>query len=57
MDEHLKEGTLLGKLFNKKTIKIAYSTIQNMEQHIKGHNRKVIDKTLPKSESPEGCNC
>ena len=28
-----------------------------MEQHIKGHNRKVIDKTLPKNESPEGCNC
>ena len=28
-----------------------------MEQHIKGHNRKVINKTIPKSESPEGCNC
>ena len=57
VDEHFKEGTLLGRLFNKKTIKIAYSTTRNMEQHIKGHNRKVINKTIPKSESPEGCNC
>ena len=57
VDEHFKEGTLLGRLFNKKTIKKAYSTTRNMEQHIKGHNRKVLEKTLPKNESPEGCNC
>ena len=57
VDEHFKEGTLLGRLFNKKTIKIAYSTTRNMEQHIKGHNRNVIEKSVPKNRSPEGCNC
>ena len=57
IDEHFKEGTLLGRLFNKKTIKIAYSTTRNMEQHIKGHNRNLIEKSVPKDRSPEGCNC
>ena len=28
-----------------------------MEQHIKGHNRNLIEKSIPKDRSPEGCNC
>ena len=28
-----------------------------MEQHIKAHNRKIIEKTMKKEKSPEGCNC
>ena len=28
-----------------------------MEQHIKAHNRKIIEKITPKEKSPEGCNC
>ena len=57
VQNHFKEGTLLGKLFNKKTINVSYSTTRNMEQHIKAHNRKIIGKTIPKEKRPEGCNC
>ena len=57
IQNHFKEGTLLGRLFNKKTINISYSTTRNMEQHIKAHNRKIIEKITPKEKSPEGCNC
>ena len=32
-------------------------TRKNMEQHIKAHNRKIIEKSLPKEVPPEGCNC
>ena len=28
-----------------------------MEQHIKGHNRNVIEKSTHKNRGSEGCNC
>ena len=41
---------------DKKTKKVAYSTTRNIE-HIKGHNRNVMNKSVPKNRSPEVCNC
>ena len=46
VDEHFKEGTLLGKLFNKKTIKMAYSTTWNMEQHINPKRSELLRGVL-----------
>ena len=42
----LQGGNITGKLFNKKTIKIAYSTTRNMEQHINPKRPELLRGVL-----------
>ena len=44
----------LHKIFNRNTVKVSYSCMNNMSKIIKGHNKKVTSK--PRDERPE-CNC
>ena len=50
-----KDGPL-GKIFNRNTLKISYSTCPNMKQTISAHNKKVLAESLPK-EKKKTCSC
>ena len=47
MEKHFKEGTLLGKLFNRNTVKIGYARTSNMKEIITGHNIKLLNPKPP----------
>jgi hypothetical protein len=46
----------LNKYYNRKTIKISYSCMPNMEAIISGHNRKLLNVPAPHQER-RMCNC
>ena len=56
--KHFPKGSPLYSIFNEKKLKMSYSTMPNMAQHIAGHNKKVI-KMAEGREDPQsfGCNC
>ena len=54
IEKYFKKGTLLGKLFNKNSLKLSYSTTANLGQIISGHNKRVLANAT--DEGP-GCNC
>ena len=46
---------ILGKLFNRSTVKVSYCTTRNFAQHLSAHNKKILaEKKNPK---PKLCNC
>ena len=51
---HFPRSHKLHKIFNRNTVKISYSCMNNMSNIIKGHNKKVISK--PHDQRPK-CNC
>ena len=56
--KHFPPGSPLHKVFNLSNLKVSYSTLPNMGQHIKSHNRKVIKEFEGDIEpSSYGCNC
>ena len=58
LDSHFYPGHPLSKLFNRKTIKISYSTLPNIGQIISAHNRKILSNTTTTTTEPERtCNC
>ena len=46
----------LNKYYNRKTIKISYSCMPNMEAVISGHNRKLLNAPVSSQEN-RTCNC
>ena len=49
IEKYFKKGTLLGKLFNKNSLKLSYSTTANLGQIISGHNKhdkRILTKKL-----------
>ena len=45
-------------IFNRKTIKLSYSGMTNMENQIKSHNAKVLEKSSPPDQTTlRKCNC
>lgn len=55
VDRYLKSDPKLGKVFNRSTLKVSYSTTRNMRQHLDKHNMAILNS---KTERPEGgCNC
>ena len=57
LDSHFYPGHPLSKLFNRKTIKISYSTLPNIGQIISAHNRKILSNTTTTTEPERTCNC
>ena len=57
IDKYFKKGTLLGKLFNKNSLKLSYSTTANLGQIISGHNKRVLAKKETAGDEGPGCNC
>ena len=45
LDKHLPKSHLLHKIFNRNTIKVSYSCMNNVSQIIKQHNKNVSNKS------------
>ena len=45
------------KLFNRNTIKVSYSCMQNMKQIINQHNAKILEPKEDKNQEERTCNC
>ena len=54
IDQCFPPGHPLNKIFNRKTVKVAYSTTQNMSQIISGKNAKLLN--ISKSQK-RVCSC
>ena len=54
LDKHFAKSHLLHKIFNRNTIKVSYSCMNNVSQIIKQHNRNVSNK---KEKQTNPCNC
>ena len=66
LDQFFPEGHKLRKFINRNTIKVSYSTMQNMKKLISKHNAKTVQKkrdTTNKQQKKknrngeENCNC
>ena len=54
LDKHFQKSHLLHKTFNRNTIKVSYSCMNNVSQIIKLHDRNVFHK---KAKQTNPCNC
>ena len=54
IDKHFPRNSKFYKIFNRNTIKVSYSCMNNMSQIIKLHNTKVTEETV---EPVKPCNC
>ena len=58
--KHFGKGKPLYHLFNTKKLKVSYSTTQNMQRLISGHNARVLRMSNPgrsAQDSPNNCDC
>jgi len=55
IEKHFPNTNILHKIFNKNTIKISYSCMNNMDHIIKAHNNRIINSAKP--IEPDRCNC
>ena len=56
--KHFPAGHKLHKIFNKNTVKVSYSCMQNMNSIIKSHNDRTIKKAESTNEpAKKSCNC
>ena len=55
IDKHFPDNNTLHKIFNRNTVKVSYSTTENMKQIINKHNKKVLSNNETKDD--ESCNC
>ena len=56
IDKHFPSSNPLHKIFNRNTLKVSYSTTENMKQIVNKHNKQIIMK---KDSTPmvSKCNC
>ena len=54
VDKHFGKNSKLNKIFNRNTLKVSYSCMNNMDQIVKAHNNKV---TNPIETQEKTCNC
>ena len=54
IDQCFPQGNPLRKIFNRKTVKVSYSTTPNMSQTIAMHNSKLL---TTKKNQERDCNC
>ena len=60
MRKHFKPNTLVGKLFNRNTVKIGYSNMPNMKSIITSQNVKLLNHkpaAAPTLVNPKRCDC
>ena len=56
IDKHFPKSSRLHKIFNRNTIKVSYSCMQNIKNKISNHNRRFLEKK--KNSTPDkNCNC
>ena len=56
LDKHFPQNHQLHKIFNRNTVKVSYSTMQNFENIIRTHNNQILN---PREEISvdKRCNC
>ena len=57
VDKCFPKNYLLHKIFNRHTLKLSYSCLQNMKSIISSHNKHVLSKTNTPTQQPDTCNC
>ena len=63
MDKHFAKDNKLRKIFNRNTIKISYSCMNNTKQIIDNHNKRILkssehnDTPTSKTKDNKTCNC
>ena len=55
LQKHFPKNHKFHKIFNKNTVKVSYSCMENMGSIIKKHNKKILSNTPAISD--DGCNC
>ena len=55
LQKHFPKNQRFHKIFNKNTVKVSYSCMENMGSIIKKHNKKILSNTPAISD--DGCNC
>ena len=54
--KHFPKDHCLHKIFNPNTLKVSYSTTQNIAKHISKHNNTVLSRMTPENLH-NACNC
>ena len=62
IDKHFPKHHILGKIFNRNTVKVSYSCMNNTKQIIEAHNKRLLKQTTQSSEIKDQqekkmCNC
>ena len=61
IDKHFKHDNILHEIFNRKTLKISYSSTKNIFQIINNHNKEIIkeiqNRTNNNNSKQNECNC
>ena len=57
IEKHFNKENPLKKIFNRNTINISYSCMQNIGTIINGHNRKILQKKKEQKTNTKTCNC
>ena len=55
IDKHFPRNHKYHKIFNRNTVKVSYSCVDNMESIVKQHNKKILRSDQPEETLP--CNC
>ena len=56
IDKHFPKKHKLHKIFNRNTVKVSYSTMQNFERLIRSHNHKILNPQEQDIDDQK-CNC
>ena len=57
VDTHFPAGHKLHKIFNRSTVKVSYSCMNNVRSIITSHNTRIIRKSQTQVTSVDNCNC
>ena len=57
IDKHFPKGHALYKLFNRNTVKVSYSCMNNMASIISGQNAKNFNSNTEVNDGGKECNC
>ena len=57
VDTHFPAGHKLHKIFNRNTVKVSYSCMNNVRSIITSHNTRIIRKSQTQVTSADNCNC
>ena len=57
IDQHFPKSNPLHKIFNRNTLKLSYSCMNNVKSIISSHNKTVISKSTNSDKEKKNCNC
>ena len=57
VDQHFPKSNPLHKIFNRNTLKLSYSCMNNIKTIISSHNKAEISKPTHNDEENKNCNC